>query len=162
MDTKEDQAVGIRVLCAYMECSDEVQKLIKDLITEVLLSSESDSDEKQMAVFSIADALFPNPYNGDHGIGLLESGTDAAKENAELLEIISCMDAQEASFSERLRTLMEEQGVTQQELADAVGLRQSAIANILGRNCRPQKRTVKKIAEAMGVAPKDLWPSFTL
>ena len=53
---------------------------------------------------------------------------------------------------------MDEQGMTQSELASALGLGQSAIANLLSRNCCPQRRTVVKLAKALGIAPDDLWP----
>jgi lambda repressor-like predicted transcriptional regulator len=161
MDTLEKQTVGINFLRAYMECSDEIQKLVKELINEVILSDESDSDEKQMAMFSVADALFPNPHKGFHGMDLLESEIEASAQEPELAKIVADMDAEELSFSERLRAVLVENGMTQQELADAVGLGQSAIANILSRDCRPQQRTVRKIAEALGVQPSELWPAFS-
>lgn len=162
MDTldKANNIIGIEFLHAYLECSDEIQKLVKDLINEVILSDESDHDEKQMAMFSIADALFPNPHKGLHGMDLFESESEAACMEPELAAIVADFDVQELTFSERLRSVLDESGMTQQELADAVGLRQSAIANILSRNCRPQQRTVKKIADALGLQPSDLWPTF--
>jgi transcriptional regulator with XRE-family HTH domain len=53
---------------------------------------------------------------------------------------------------------MEERGVTQTELAERIGVGQPAISNMLCRQCRPQKRTVEKIAAALEVAPEELWP----
>ncbi len=47
------------------------------------------------------------------------------------------------------------------KLAEMIGLRQSAIANLLARDCRPQRRTVKKLAEALDVPPSALWPSWS-
>jgi len=50
--------------------------------------------------------------------------------------------------------------MTQSELGDRIGVGQSAISMMLSRNCRPQKGTVKKIADALEVQPSDLWPAY--
>ena len=50
-------------------------------------------------------------------------------------------------------------GMTQVELAEKVGIGQPAISMMLNRTCRPQKKTVQKLAAALGVAPVDLWPA---
>ena len=71
--------------------------------------------------------------------------------------IIAEMDRQEATFAERLRQLMKEKNLTQSELAQKVGIGQSAISMMLNRNCRPQNKTVLRIAAAPGVDAKDLW-----
>lgn len=68
------------------------------------------------------------------------------------------MDREEVTFAERLRGVMEEKGVTQQTLADRVGVGQPAIAMMLARQCRPQQRTVVKLAQALGVDRSELWP----
>ena len=161
MDTLKSQSDGIKFIHAYMECTNDIQQLVKELIYDVILSDDSDADEKHMAIFSVADALFPNPYKGLHGMDLAESEFDAASRDPELAKIVSDMNAEELSFSERLRLLMDKKGITQQSLAESVGLGQSAIANILSRDCRPQRRTVKKISQALGVDPTDLWPSYS-
>jgi transcriptional regulator with XRE-family HTH domain len=49
--------------------------------------------------------------------------------------------------------------MTQAQLADKLGLGQPAISMMLQRNCRPQKRTVVRLADALGVAPEELWPT---
>lgn len=157
----QQQDVGIKFLHAYLECSDETQNLVKELMNEVILSEDADIDEKQMAMFSIADALFPNSHKGQHGMDLFESESEAAEHEPELASIVEEMNTEELSFAERLRAMLDENGMTQQDLADAIGLRQSAIANILSRDCRPQKRTVKKIADVFGVDPSELWPAFS-
>jgi lambda repressor-like predicted transcriptional regulator len=119
---------------------------------------DTTEDEKAMAKHTIADILFPNYYNGNLGMDLEEAENDAAAANEELKEIISEMDLEEATFSDALRVGMERAGVTQRELAEKIGVGQPAIANMLKRQCRPQMRTVVRIAEALGVCPGDLWP----
>lgn len=147
-------------LRAFIECSSEIQILVTDLIREVS-SDDCTEDELHMAMASIADALFPNPYKGQHGMDLLESEVDAAANESQLATIVSEMDQEESTFAARLRTVMDSRGLTQCELAAKVGLGQPAISNFLNRECRPQRRTVEKLAAALEVAPQELWPAFS-
>jgi len=144
---------------ALMECSSELQDQVLLLLKDVVCPDDVDPDDKEMAMFTIADILFPNPHKGLHGMDLQESEDEAAQRHSELSEIVRQMDAQEATFAHRLQAAMDEQGMTQCELASAVGLGQSAIANLLARNCRPQRRTVVKLANALSVSPDELWPN---
>jgi transcriptional regulator with XRE-family HTH domain len=73
--------------------------------------------------------------------------------------ILQRMDKEEADFADRLRQLLEEKDITQQELAEKLGIGQSAISMMLGRSCRPQRKTVSRIAEALGVSSEALWPT---
>ena len=68
------------------------------------------------------------------------------------------MDRDEAVFAERLADAMQKAGVTQVELAEKVGIGQPAVSMILNRSCRPQRKTVQRFAEALGLNPRDLWP----
>ena len=70
------------------------------------------------------------------------------------------MDHEEATFAERLREVMKKKAVTQEQLADRIGVGQPAISLMLQRACRPQKRTVFRLAEALGVSPDELWPNI--
>jgi len=70
------------------------------------------------------------------------------------------LNAQEATFAQRLRELMEAKRISQQELADRVGCSQPAISQMLHRRCRPQKKTILKLAEALNVPAHELWPDI--
>jgi len=70
------------------------------------------------------------------------------------------MNTQEATFAQRLRELMEAKRISQQELADRVQCSQPAISQMLNRACRPQKKTILNLAEALNVQPRDLWPDI--
>ena len=147
-----------KFLHALIECSDDVQRCVLEMI-DIARSSETDEDEKCMAIETIVDALFPNPYKGKYGMDLEESKRDAAGAFPELASIVEQMNAEEETFAERLRTAMDSHGISQAELAAKIGVGQPAISNMLNRECRPQQRTVQKLAMALGVAPEDLWPS---
>lgn len=142
--------------CAYLECSAEMQEVIRDM-TLIVNDPEADDDERQAALATMAEALFPSGVNGSLGVDLEESeemDTDEGK------AILASMDQEEETFAERLFSLLKQRGMTQSDLAAAIGVRQPAISMMLARNCRPQRRTVKKIAEALEVAPESLWPGF--
>jgi lambda repressor-like predicted transcriptional regulator len=99
----------------------------------------------------LAEILFP----GGDDTSSVEMDLGPLKESNSVLDE---MDRQEQSFANNLRKLLEERGVTQAELAEKLGIGQPAISMMLQRQCRPQKRTVARIAEALGVEPSALWP----
>jgi transcriptional regulator with XRE-family HTH domain len=68
------------------------------------------------------------------------------------------MEEEERVFAANLTRLLQEQKMSQAELARRVGVGPSAISMMLSRRCRPQRRTVEKIAQALGVDVRHLWP----
>ena len=76
-------------------------------------------------------------------------------------ELRAQMDQAEAAFAATLARLMAERQLTQAQLAERIGVGQSAISMLLKRRCRPQRRTLGKLAEALGVPVEELWPGFS-
>jgi len=150
---------GAKFLQAYLECSDGIQNAIREML-EILNDPETDDDDRESTLFTLADALFPNPHEGKLGMDLQDSEGLGASQSREMLEALEEMDAEEATFAERLRGIMEQRGLTQQSLAERLGIRQPAVSNMLNRQCRPQRRTVSRLAEVLDVSPRELWPSF--
>ena len=144
---------------AYMEASDEVQQVVKDMC-DVINDSETDHDEAEAAIVTLVEALFPASYDGELGIGIDELRARGYKEVSGFAELMDTHDAQEDEFAKRLERIMGEKGLTQTNLAELAGVQQPAISMMLRRKCRPQKRTVIKLAIALEVSPKDLWPNF--
>ena len=142
---------------AYLECSDEVQQVVGRML-QVLDDPSSSEEQRNMAISTIADALFRNPHKGEYGMDLAVSEGEAAVVEPRLQAIVKRMDEEEDSFALRLRKLMDDQCITQAELAKRIGVGQPAISNMLNRNCRPQKKTIMKLATALNVSPTDLWP----
>jgi transcriptional regulator with XRE-family HTH domain len=117
--------------------------------------------EHQRALATIADALFLNPDDeGAYGQDLAASESNAAAVFPSVRREIQRMDSQEAAFANRLRELMTEKCVTQQELAQRIGCSQPAVSQMLNRNSRPHKKTILKLAEALNVQPQELWPDL--
>lgn len=151
---------GTKFLRAYLECSDEVQAGIRELL-DVVNDPETDDDDRESTLMTLADALFPNPHEGRLGMDLEQSERLGVAHSDEMREAVEELDREEQSFAERLRRLMDARDLNQQMLAKMIGVGQPAISNMLNRQCRPQRRTVARIAKALDVAPEELWPGFT-
>lgn len=145
---------------ALAECSDAIQQVVVNLLG-VVKNPRTTPVERQRALMTIADALFPNSdEGGEYGLDLAASEASAAAGSPSLAREVQKMDTQEATFAQRLREVMEAKRVSQLELADRVGCSQPAISQMLNRNCRPQKKTILKLAEALNVQATDLWPDI--
>jgi lambda repressor-like predicted transcriptional regulator len=148
-----------KFLRAYLECSDEIQAGIRDML-EILNDPNTDEDDRDMTLITLADALFPDPHDGKLGVDLEEAEKHDAECSDEARAVLQELDREEATFATRLRDLMANRRITQEELAAKTGVGQPAISNLLNRQCRPQRRTVLRLAESLDVAPENLWPGF--
>jgi DNA-binding XRE family transcriptional regulator len=120
----------------------------------VIRDPSSDEDERNMAVTTILEAVFPS-FAAD-----VLRADEEERASPEALAVEAALNREEESFATNLKRVMQEQGVTQEELARAAGISQPAISQMLNRQSRPQMRTVRKLAEALQVAPDVLWPGF--
>jgi len=145
-----------QVYQAFLECSDDVQKAVQDMV-QIVNAPDATVDEREAALETMAEALFPSKHNGTLGISLEDCDRFAPKDD---LAILRQMDQEEATFADRLNALLEAKNMTQSELANAIGVGQPAISMMLSRNCRPQKRTVEKIAQVLKVTPEEIWPGI--
>ncbi len=149
------------IVLALAECDDELRAEAINLYKQ-LHSGKLDEGARTATLALLAEILFPNA--DDKGLpGLdLEEAEEIAKEiSPEAKEVLARMDQEEATLAERLRGFMEKKGITQEKLAEKIGVGQPAISMMLQRNCRPQKRTLRRLAEALGVAPEELWPNLS-
>ena len=139
---------------ALMECSDVVQGVIRDMV-EIMVDPDADDEDKEMAKATFLEALFPVSHNGSLGADLeeLEDEHRAGKVG----QLLDEMDIEESTFGDRVKDALINRGMTQQQLGEAIGVGQPAISMMLNRESRPQRRTVEKIAEALGVSYEDLW-----
>lgn len=136
---------------AFMECDPQTQEIVKQMMA-IICDDSADEDEKDLANETVIEALFPSLMVE------CENAYDAACETAGSREAEDSLNHEEAMFADRVRTLMDDRGMKQEELAMATGVSQPAISNILNRSCRPRRATVAKFAEALGVTPQELWP----
>ncbi len=148
------------IILALAECDDELRAEAIELFKQ-LDSGELDAEERYATTALLAEILFPNAdHKGLPGLDLVEAEEIAPSVAPEAKDLLARMDDEEAVFARQLQRLMEEKGWTQTELADKVGLGQPAISMMLNRACRPQRKTVLRFAQALEVAPEELWPRF--
>ena len=151
----------------YLECSNNVQSVVRSMFA-VLEHPLTTNDDRQRAITTIADALFVNPLegHGNYGFDFLTAERDAARKHEQLerrpvvAARLDQLDSQESTFAHRLRKILDEKNVTQEELAERIDCTQSAISKMLSRDARPQRKTILKMAQALNVEPTDLWPNL--
>ena len=149
------------IILALEECSTELREEAFILFGN-LASGELDASEQLRTVALLTEILFPNADDvGLPGLDLVEAERIAPSQNPEAEGILSEMNQEEETFAIRLQSIMSERGWTQAQLAEKVGLGQPAISMMLQRNCRPQKKTIQRFADALQVKPVELWPTWT-
>lgn len=157
-DPAKDMLLGntVQVLRALMECSDEIRDGVMEMAA-ILADPNTDEDEKAAAGDTLIEALYPQYFGPDLGVD------SAAYEEMHRKDVEpeteAALDEEESVFAANLQTIMARRNLTQTQLAEMIGVGQSAIANMLSRGCRPQRRTVEKLAKALGVQPSELWPT---
>lgn len=145
------------VLAAYLEKSPIVQTAIRDLVN-ILAKSGLPPAEREWAERSLHDALFRprTPRSGERERGI--SAEERRQRVTGLREAQQRMDEEERAFAANLARLLAEKDVSQAELARRIGVGPSAVSMMLSRRCRPQRRTIEKVAEALGVEVQQVWP----
>ena len=147
------------VFRAYIESSDEVQGVIQDMC-QIVNDPRTDLDDREAAFSTLIEALFPVSHDGELGIDIEDLRKVGIQESEGFENEVQRFDEQEGDFAVRLKQAMEEKGLTQASLAQQIGVGQPAISMMLNRHCRPQRRTVEKLADALGMKLADLWPSL--
>ena len=148
------------IVLALQECSVELRTEAIGLF-EDLQSGELDAYQTRATLALLAEILFPDAdAAGLPGLDLVEIESLAPTQNPEAASVLEKMDQEETTFAENLQRFMAERQLTQVQLAEKVGLGQPAISMMLHRACRPQKKTIRRFAEALDVAPTALWPAF--
>lgn len=134
----------IEILRAFDECNEVLKEQAMEMV-RIIHSGDAEPFELQAAVDTFNDIVFP-----DH----LETSLDDWKGDE---ETEAELDQQEESFAESVRSIMEAKDINQTQLARAIGVGQPAISQLLNRDCRPQRSTVTKIAEALDVDESEIW-----
>ena len=155
----QELSSNAKFLHAFLECNDQIQEGVKEML-RIAFDPESTSDECHITLVTIADALYPNFHKGQLGMDLEESERETPDHISELGPILERLEEEEAEFAKRLKHAMVLRDMTQGELADKIGVGQPAISNMLSRQCRPQRRTIDRLAAALEVKPSELWPGY--
>lgn len=151
----------------YMECSDEVQSVVRSMFA-VIDSEHTTEDDRHRAFVTIADALHlkPEEGHGSYGLDFRKSQAEIATKHPDpawrpiVADRHAEMDSQEATFADRVKVILQQKNITQEELAERIECTQSAISKLLARKSRPQRKTILKMATALNVEPTALWPDL--
>lgn len=135
----------------------KIRQTVLRMLT-VIENANSTAEEKQRACSTIRDAFELHGDPNRYGVTLAEYEANAAANHPSVDRLAGELDSQEAAFAEKLRELMKARAMTQSELASRIGCTQPAISQMLKRQCRPQKKTLVSLANALDVQPRDLWP----
>jgi len=138
---------------AYDSASPEIRDIVETMV-QIINDPGTDDDERQMAIDTLDEALFPTFTNGEFGIPL--DDTFADNDGIPLVDEVARRN--EKIFSRKVKAAMKRRGMTQTQLAKKIGIGQPAVAMLLSRTCRPQLATVKRIAKALDLDPNELWP----
>lgn len=148
----ENIKLFVAIRNAYDQCDPEIQEVV-DCMIRIWNNEESTEDERQRALHTITDAIFPSESVDTLDFCGRLARDDRDGHNESMIE-------EEKTFAHSLSRILTDKGMTQEELASSIGVGQSAISNMLNRQCRPQRKTVSRIAAALGVEPQDLWPAM--
>lgn len=151
----------------YMECSDEVQSVVRSMFA-VIEHEHTTDDDRHRAFATIADALHlkPEDGHGSYGLDFRKSQAEIATKHPDpawrpiVADRHAQMDSQEATFADRVKAILQQKNITQEELAERIGCTQSAVSKMLSRQSRPQRKTILKMANALSVEPTALWPDL--
>ncbi len=147
---KTETAQFAMFLHAYRECSPEIREVV-DEMTDILVSEDATEEDRTMAVATMVEAIFPSL-----SVDMIDGFSNQMQSTA-TRKLRDDLDAEEATFANRLRSIMETKNVSQEQLALLTGVSQPAISNMLNRKCRPQRRTVVRLAQALEVNEDELW-----
>jgi ribosome-binding protein aMBF1 (putative translation factor) len=131
----------LRIRSIYRQCPHSVQRFLRDM-EEAALNPAATPAEREQAGAALAAVLMT--YSPGH--------TGPVRPKA------SAGNGHLTAFADRLRARRTEKGLTQEELARRVGIRQSAVSMMESGRCRPQPSTLAKLAKELGVDAKELWP----
>ena len=141
---------------ALRELDKDTREDLEELVTATV-RDDMESHEREGIFATLAQILFPTLCHS-----LDTSTSEFLREVHGRDGVVAALDLdqEEATFADLLQEALTAKGLTQTALASAIGVRQSAISMMLSRKCRPQRRTVERIAAALGVEPGSLWPGF--
>ncbi len=154
-----DEEARHKLAAVLATCDATFQQMVLEMIG-IVENPEATVSEKARARATIDEAFETRFRERAMGRSLHSCEIAGMGSNPDSDRILEQMDSQEAAFAEALRQFMKTKGITQKDLANRIGCTQPAISQMLNRKCRPQRQTIFKLAEAIGVTARELWPDL--
>jgi len=140
----------------YLQMSETIQAVVRDLVR--LFNDPNIGEEERQRVLQALAATLTAAHHERTGNGV---GREKSEETPEKERVREELDREETLFAANLKQRMQERNLIQAELAERVGLSQPAVSMLLARKYRPQRRTVRLIAQILGVEAGTLWPGLS-
>ena len=137
----------------------ELLELPQDVRNQLAEALATLDETRRQSVLDMI-AIVESPQASRHEKVQARDAIDEAFSVHSLRGDVDWPSSQESAFAESLRTSMKKKGITQKDLANRIGCTQPAISQMLNRKCRPQRQTIFKLADALGISPRDLWPDL--
>ncbi|HKI36303.1 MAG TPA: helix-turn-helix transcriptional regulator [Gemmataceae bacterium] len=138
----------------YLGCSTPVQGVVRDLV-QLFNDPAIEAEERQRILRALAVTLY---QHADDRPPKHKEPSPARPTVPEEETWRRRLEQEEEVFVANLKRLMSERRLTQADLAQRAGLSQPAISMMLARKYRPQRRTVRLLAQVLGVHESELWP----
>jgi DNA-binding XRE family transcriptional regulator len=160
VEVREEHLVASRAFAEtfprFLQCSQTIQSVVRDLVQQVNDPGIPEEERPQL-LLALAATLFARDRRRPVDESRKRNGDEAIEQE----RVREQLDREESLFAANLKRVMKERNLTQAELAERVGLSQPAISMLLAQKYRPQRRTVRLIAQGLGVEPGDLWPGVS-
>jgi lambda repressor-like predicted transcriptional regulator len=141
------------ILAAFLGLAEGQQVTIRKRVS-VAIDPERTAEQRRKAETAIVAAL----RLSTDARGSARPLSDEERLSAAHRAVRERVDREARLFADTLARLLAERQMTQGELARRIGVGQSAISMMLSRQCRPQPRTLGKLADALAVPVEELWP----
>jgi DNA-binding XRE family transcriptional regulator len=141
------------LLPRYLGCSKQMQSLVADLV-EAFRDSGIGDEERERVLRALWVTLWQGEATASGGQKPGVSHPIMPDESLSRKQL----EQEEQALVANLQRLMEERRLTQAQLAERAGLSEPAISMLLARKYRPQRRTMRLLAQVLGVSEKELAP----
>ena len=140
-------------LALFESLGHEQRAQLKEMLSE-FLDTENAEERKEILV-SILEFCLPDAYFSIEDSASID-GWAEADDNAKAA--LDRLGQRKREFASRLELILAEKGITQEQLAERLGVTQPTVSAILSGQHKPQPRTLSKLSEALGVKVEALWP----
>jgi lambda repressor-like predicted transcriptional regulator len=146
------------LLPRYLDCSAPMQGVVRDLV-QLFNGATVEAEERQRILRALAVTLYQDADDRPSEHKEPSPARPAVPEEGVWRRRL---EQGEEVFVTNLKRLMSERQLTQADLAQRASLSQPAISMLLARKYRPQRRTVRLLAQVLGVSEGELWPEDAL
>ncbi len=117
----------------------------------------TDAEVRQEVLVSLYELLTPPGYRESATSTGLEEWIESSDEAVR--RAMARLTEQKARFAATARRLMAERGLTQEQLAQQLGVTQPTVSDMLAGKHKPQPKTLGRLADALGVKVETLCPA---